>query len=77
MAAPKGAPSLAEFAASVPDPRKVKWCDTLPEDVRQQLLATDCSANVAAKWLNALGYPEATPQKVANWLRANRDRQPG
>jgi hypothetical protein len=77
MAASKGTPSLAEFAASVPDPRKCKWVDTLPEDVRAQLLATDCSANVAAMWLHALGYEEATQQKVANWLRANRDRRSG
>jgi hypothetical protein len=76
MAASKG-PSLAEFAASIPDPRKVKWCDSLPEDIKAQLIATECSANVAARWLRSLGYEEATQQKVSSWLRANRDRQPG
>lgn len=72
------AATLAEFVAAQVDPRARSWCDTLPEDVRQQLIDVDCSVAVAVRWLKGLGFDEATNSKVDNWRRRERsDRRPG
>lgn len=73
-----GRKGLAEFAAELKNARKSCWADTLPADVQEQLLSTDCSTAVAVAWLKSLGFHEATSSKVDNWRRNRRgDRQPG
>lgn len=60
-------PSLADFAKTH-HKRVPSWCDKLPEDVQEQLIATECSVSTAVQWLTAIGHGEgATPQKVQNW----------
>jgi len=74
MAALKGTPSLAEFAADTSS-KATKWCDRLPVDVQEQLIETDCSAAVAVDWLLSIGHEGATQNKVQNWRKAKRDER--
>lgn len=60
-------PSLAEFAKAN-RLRSPSWCDKLPADVQEQLIATECSVATAVAWLTSIGHGEGcTPQKVQNW----------
>jgi hypothetical protein len=74
MAAQKGTPSLAQFAADS-SRAPIKWCDRLPVDVQEQLIETDCSAAVAVDWLLSLGHEGATQNKIQNWRKAKRDER--
>lgn len=70
--AKKDQPTLDEFAAAQPDPRKNAWSDTLPEDIRQQITDSTASSLTVVKWLHSIGYPEATYSKVDHWRRQAR-----
>lgn len=73
MAGQKGTPSLAEFAATQPNPRTQKWADTLPEDIKEQISAAEgVSSRVIAEWLQSLGYAEATYAKIDGFRRDRR-----
>lgn len=73
MAGTPKPPSLTEFAATQPDPRSRKWADSLPEDIKDQIVgAKGVSSRVIAEWLVSLGYTEASYAKVDGFRRDNR-----
>ena len=66
-------PSLDEFAAS--DPVRTgsrSYLDTLPDDIREQLLASTAGHSTAARWLKSLGFERASQQMVQIWRAKNR-----
>ena len=68
-------PTLAEFAGAYGGRRTVKWCDSLPDEVKQEMLESDASTQIVVKWLQALGYDEASYGKVDGWRRGQRERR--
>ena len=47
------------------------WCETLPEDVKDQIRNTigSVSSRLVVRWLHELGYRQATLSKVEHWRR--------
>lgn len=69
-------PSLEEFAkTNSPRPGVPSWCDSLPEEVREQIISADASATTVLDWLESLGYEGGTVQKVDNWRRNMRQKR--
>lgn len=65
-------PTLEEFAAADSTRTGSKsYIDTLPADVREQLLRSSAGHAAATRWLRSLGYERATQNMVAHW-RNNR-----
>jgi hypothetical protein len=69
--------SLVEFAAEVEAERKTCHCDTLPEDVQEELIISPVSTAVAAKWLRKNGYEATGLDSWRRNKRAARGIQPG
>ena len=67
----KDSPRLEDFANDSKRP-SLMWCDRLPVDIQEQIVTTDCTARVAARWLLGLGYEDVTDQKVDVWRRKKR-----
>jgi ABC-type phosphate/phosphonate transport system substrate-binding protein len=68
----KPTPDLAAFAESHEarsGPRS--WVETLPDDVKEQIRTTigSVSSRVVVRWLQSIGYPQATLSKVEHWRR--------
>ena len=65
--------SLDEFAAANPrrTPGYGAYIDSLPEDMRQQILDSKAGHATVAKWLHGLGHERVTQQQVGNWRRRN------
>lgn len=65
--------TLDEFAAADSTRTGTKsYIDTLPDDVRRQLVESSASHASATRWLHSLGYQRATQQMVAGWRRNSR-----
>jgi hypothetical protein len=68
----KPQPDLAEFARTFEARSGPKaWCETLPDDVKEQIRSTmgTVSSRLVVRWLQSIGYPEATLSKVEHWRR--------
>lgn len=63
-------PTLDEFAEGRDRPRG-SFLDTLPEDVKAQLMGSPAAPRIAAEWLHTLGHTRATSQMVYEWRRRN------
>lgn len=64
--------SLDEFAeAEGVKPGPKGYLDSLPEDVRRQLLESKVGHSAALRWLHSLGYERATLNIVTKWRQAN------
>lgn len=63
--------TLDEFAAVNPQRRTgfQSYLDTLPGDVREQILASKAGHSTVVKWLHELGHEQATQQMVSGWRR--------
>jgi hypothetical protein len=69
-------PDLATFAAAHKRHHKC-WADSLPDDVKAEIVANhDVSVVVVVRWLQSLGWTEATTGKIDVWRRRQRDGQP-
>jgi len=66
--------SLDDFARESGRRRMPRWVDSLPDDVRAQIVASDASATVVTRWLHSLGFDEATAARVKP-LIDERDRE--
>ena len=66
--------TLAEFVAQARNRRLPRWSDCLPDTVVEQIMASDLKGSRISKWLQEIGYPEATPQRLAALIN-DRDRQ--
>lgn len=72
----KQPPSLEEFAKhNALRPGIQSWCDTLPEDVREQIITADASATTVLDWLESMGFEGGSVQKVDGWRRNMRQRR--
>jgi len=59
---------LAEFVEQHGGRPKTAWADTLPEKIRQEILANPgIGARQVCRWLHAQGYPEATESKIEHY----------
>lgn len=64
------APTLDEFAeANETRTGYGSFIDTLPDDVRAQIMASKAGHVTVVKWLHSLGYERATQQMVSGWRR--------
>ena len=68
--------TLEEFATSQPSSYGA-WCDTLPDDIFNQIwdalsIRGGVGKVTAAKWLQSIGYPDATQGKVQAILTRER-----
>ena len=65
--------SLAEFTAIRSQPASAAWGNSLPDEIKKQILAsTNAGDRMVAQWLHSLGYKEATDSKIAYFRRINR-----
>lgn len=56
---------LLEFVEKYGGRPKTAWADTLPEEVREVILANPhVGARQICRWLAAKGHPEATESKI-------------
>ena len=70
-------PALGDFAKAHKRHHKC-WADGLPDDVKAEIVANhDVSVVVVVKWLQSIGYPDASTGKIDVWRRRQRDGQPG
>ena len=63
MSATNGAVSLAEFASSRRNASSKRWSDGLPEEIVNEITASNVGAKLVSDWLKTLGFDEATPAK--------------
>lgn len=62
--------SLTEFAKTNTLRTGIaSWCDSLPDDIKEQLINADVSATVAFEWLQRQGFTGGTVQRVYTWRR--------
>jgi hypothetical protein len=64
-----GAVTLDEFVATAG-----RWSDKLPENIKAQIMASNAGALKISKWLNQIGYKDATVGKCQT-LVTERDKQ--
>jgi len=74
MSASDGALSLAEFTATKRNAGGERWSDKLPENIKAQIMASNAGALKISKWLNQIGYRDATAGKC-QILVTERDKQ--
>ena len=55
-----------------PGNRRGRWIDTLPDDIRSEIMASDAGARVITGWLLGLGFDGATESKVEALLIERR-----
>lgn len=58
----KGVTTLDQFVSK--SPNKVAWWKSLPEDVLDQIMASDAGSAIVAKWLQSIGIEDATRARV-------------
>ena len=56
----KGVTTLDQFVANT----RAAWWTTLPEDVVDQIMASDVGSAVILKWLHSVGIEAATRSRV-------------
>ena len=67
--------SLDDYAAKHGGRKSKSWCDDLPDDLKVQIVASNASSSVIVRWLQSLGFHEASYGKIDGWRRSQRDRQ--
>ena len=68
-------PSLDEWLVDNAPLRSSYWNDVLPDDVKEQLIASDASTARCVAWLHSIGFEDATPQKIDSARRRERQRR--
>lgn len=64
--------SLDEYAEANPQRAGMKaYLDTLPDNIREQLLTSPASHRQAADWLQGLGHDRVTRNMVQHWRTKN------
>ncbi len=77
MPPPDGAVSLAEFASSRRNASSKRWCDGLPAEIVDEIMASNAGSKVVSDWLKTLGFDEATPAKCNALVDARKKRAVG
>ena len=62
--------SLDAFASELAAERNKAYWYTLPEDLREVIVASPHATHTIVKWLQANGYPEATYSKIDHYRRS-------
>lgn len=52
--------------------RSNRWIDTLPEEVRSQILESNAGAAQISRWLINIGFQDATARKVEPLIEQRR-----
>lgn len=65
--------SLDAFAAEVKAAHTTAYWYTLPEDVREVIVASPHATHTIVRWLQANGYPDATYSKIEHYRRGRKD----
>lgn len=65
----RAVPSLEDYRRKKPG--YVSAIDTLPDEVRDQLLSSTVGHAPATRWLHDIGYTDITAQVVGNWRRSH------
>ena len=61
MSASDGALRLAEFTATKRNAGGGRWIDGLPQEIVDEVMASNAGAKVIADWLKTRGFDGATP----------------
>lgn len=61
--------SLAEHMELPRRQRRPRWSDSLPDDIIAQIMESDATCSQVSNWLVAIGYPDATHQKMQALIR--------
>ena len=75
-------PSLKEFAVGNERPKgRASFWSSLPAEVREEVVASDCSTATAVEWLHELGHTGATfgnvdPQRRNERRKRERTSEP-
>ena len=64
--------SLDAYADSVRSQRATAYWYTLPEDVREVIVASPHATHTIVRWLQANGYPDATYSKIEHYRRTGK-----
>ncbi len=69
-------PSLDEFAVGKGRKKgQASFWSSLPDDVREQIVASDAPSEVCVQWLRSLGYPATFGNTDPMRRRARRERE--
>lgn len=77
MSATNGALSLAEFSATKRNAGGGRWVDTLPQEIVDEVMASNAGAKVIADWLKTRGFDGATPKKCEPLVDARKKQAVG
>jgi hypothetical protein len=72
MSASDGAISLAEFTATKRNAGGGRWVDGLPQEIVDEVMASNAGAKVIADWLTTQGFDGATPSKCKYLVDARK-----
>jgi hypothetical protein len=67
-------PSLDEYAAQQQRPARVAFWNTLPDELRAEVLGSSAPTTVVVDWLIELGWTDATFGKIDPYRRRDRRR---
>ena len=77
MSATNGALSLAEFSATKRNAGSGRWIDGLPQEIVDEIMASNAGAKVIADWLKIRGFDGATPSKCEHLVDARKKQAVG
>ncbi|MBP00522.1 MAG: hypothetical protein CMG34_04830 [Candidatus Marinimicrobia bacterium] len=70
--------SLNEFTENTRNGGSGRWCDKLPEKIREEIIASNAGSKVAADWLREVhGFEAATPKKCEPLMEERKKRNAG
>ncbi len=70
--------SLDDFTLTRRNGGSGRWCDTLPEKIREEIIASNAGSKVASDWLKEVhGYEFASPKKVEPLIEERKKRISG
>lgn len=69
-----GTPTLNEYQKSNHSGPRGRWVDSLPEEIKTQIMASTAGERVITLWLLELGYDGATDSKVSQLVNERRRR---
>jgi capsid protein len=77
MSSSNGAVSLSEFTATRRNAGGRRWIDGLPQEVVDEIMASDAGAKVVSDWLKTRGFDGATPKKCELLVDARKKQAVG
>lgn len=67
--------SLKDFTEATRNGGSGRWCDTLPEELKEEIIASNAGSKVVSDWLKTVhNLGDATPKKVEPLIDERRRR---